>query len=173
VYDGLVKLIFNATIGIIGVNPYVAVSANQAEQLKPGARGPIPVLVKVNGEPDPAWRINMMPMSGGGYFLYLSGVVRQASGTKVGDQVEVSVEFDKEYRGGPEALPEWFESALESHREAMAGYSALSPSRQKEIVRYLVNLKSDEAKKRNLAKALKMLGGEPGHYMGRDWEDGK
>jgi hypothetical protein len=167
------KLKFTATIEITGVNPYVLVSLEQAQQLKAGWRRPMPVRVQVNGEPEPAWHINMMPMGDGNYFLYLAGVVRKASGTSVGDEVEVEVEFDEAYRGGPDDLPDWFERALERDQAALAGYMALSPSRQKEVVRYLVNLKSDEAKVRNLDRALKMLGGEAGHYMGRDWKDGR
>lgn len=167
------KLVFRSKIEIIGVNPYVLVTAEQAAQLKAGWRKPMPVLVQVNGVPEPPWRINMMPVGDGNFYLYLAGVVRKASGTGIGDEVEVAVEFDDEYQGGPDELPAWFSAALEANTAASANWAALSPSRQKEVVRYLLNLKSDEARERNLHRAMKMLGGEAGHFMGRDWIDGK
>ena len=81
------KLTFEAKIEIIGVNPYVLVVGMQAGQLRPAWRGPMPVLVTVNGEPEPPWRVNMMPRGDGSYYLYLAGVVRKASGTAVGDMM--------------------------------------------------------------------------------------
>jgi ribosomal 50S subunit-associated protein YjgA (DUF615 family) len=50
---------------------------------------------------------------------------------------------------------------------------ALSPSRQKEVLRYFARLQSDAAKKRNLELILRALRGEEIHYMGRDWAAGK
>jgi len=169
----IMKLTFQAAIEIMGVNPYVGVSGDRVEQLKPGHRGPMPVLVKVNGVPNPPWHINMMPRGDGGYYLYLAEVVRKASGTKVGDMVRVEVEFDKEYRSGPDELPGWFEMALERDAGAQVNWASLPPSRQKEVVRYLLNLKSDEARARNLERVMAMLSGVEGHYMGRNWRDGK
>jgi bacteriocin resistance YdeI/OmpD-like protein/uncharacterized protein DUF1905 len=167
------KLTFKSQIEIIGVNPYVLVSAEQATKLKSGWRKPMPVLVQVNGEPKPPWRINMMPRGDGSFYLYLAEVVRKAAGTKVGDMVEVEVEFDEGYRGGPDELPEWFEGALEADVTAQANWAMLSASRQKEVVRYLANLKSDEARERNLVKVMETLGGAAGRFMGRDWRDGR
>jgi hypothetical protein len=49
----------------------------------------------------------------------------------------------------------------------------LTPSRQKEVLRYFAHLQSDSAKERNLEQMLRALRGEKIHYMGRDWIDGK
>jgi len=167
------RLLFRAKIEIIGVNPYVLVGAQQVERLRAGWRRPMPVKVQINGAPKPPWRINMMPMGDGNFYLYLAGVVRRASGTAVGDEVEVAVAFDSDYRGGPDELPEWFANALEADAAASANCAALSPSRQKEVVRYLLNLKLDSARERNLARAMHMLGGGAGRFMGRDWQGGQ
>ena len=91
-------LAFFAPIEIFNGNPYVYVSAARAKAIKPGWRKPLPVLVRINGKPAEAWRINMMPVGDGGFYLYLHGDVRKASGTAVGDRVRVEIEFD-------EALP--------------------------------------------------------------------
>jgi hypothetical protein len=161
------KLQFRGTIEIRGINPYVLVSAGQAEDLKPGWRRPMPVLVQVNGKPEIPWRINMMPVGDGDFFLYLHGDVRKVSGTGVGDVVEVTVEFDPQYRGGPGDAPAWFAEALQASPAAQDGWRALTPSRQKEIVRYLSRLKSAPAQQRNLEKVLHMLAGVEGRLMGR------
>lgn len=154
-------------------NPYIPVTAAQAKRLKPGWRKPLPVLVRVNGKPAKAWRINMMPAGDGSFYHYLHGTVRKASKTGVGDKVQVEVEFDAAYKGGPmHPMPRWFTSALAKDAAAKKGWDTLSPSRKKEILRYLSWLKSKEARDRNLAKAMQVLSGRPGRYMARDWRDG-
>lgn len=163
---------FTAVIDVRGINPFVPVSAARAKRLKVGWRRPMPVLVRVDGKPEEAWRINLMPAGDGSFYLYLHGAVREASGTKVGDKVTVELAFDQAYRGGPTALPAWFKAALARDKAAAATWARLPPSRQKEVVRYLAGLKSQEAKDRNLAKAMRVLGGKPGRWMARDWRDG-
>ena len=164
---------FDAEILIYQANPYVLVTAQQAEQLKPGWRKPMPVLVQINGQPKPAWRINMMPVGDGSFYLYLHGDVRKASKTKVGDSVQVHLRFDADYRNGPQhPLPEWFQAALDADPLAKQHWEALIPSRQKEILRYFAALKSDDAKQRNLQKAMQVLHGDNGRFMARTWKDG-
>lgn len=159
---------FKAEIKITGVNPYVLVSAARAKQLQPGWKKPMPVLVRINGEPEKEWKINMMPVGDGSFYLYLHGEIRKASGTQVGNKVDVEVEFDPGYKGGPETIPSWFKKALAANATAKKTWSALSPSRQKEIARYLARLKSEEAQQRNLVKAIDMLEGKAGRWMGRE-----
>ena len=132
----------------------------------------MPVRVRINGKPRVPWRINMMPAGHGAFYLYLHGTVREASKTKVGDRVDVELAFDTAYRGGPAALPEWFDEALTKNMKAKAAFAALTPSRQKEIVRYLTALKTSEARERNLQRALGVLSGRPARFMARDWSDG-
>jgi hypothetical protein len=164
----MTALRFKAVIRITGINPYVLVSAARAKQLKPGWKKPMPVLVRINGEPEKAWTINMMPVGNGSFYLYLHEIVRKASGTKVGDRVEVEVELNSRYKGGPETIPAWFKKALSGNAVAKKAWSALPPSRQKEIARYLAGLKSAEAQERNLEKAIHMLEGKKGRWMGRE-----
>lgn len=162
---------FRARIQIRGVNPYILVSAARARAIKPGWRRPLPVLVRVNGQPKRApWRINMMPVGNGAFYLYLHGSVRTASETKVGDLVRVEVEFDAKYRGGPlTPVPFWFTAPLARNAKAKRAWDALTPSRKKEIVRYLTALKSAEARERNLARALRVLSGTKERFMARSW----
>ena len=86
----MAKLAFLAPIAIFNGNPYVYMTAARATAIKPGWRKPLPVLIRINGEPRARpWRINMMPIGKGDFYLYLHGDVRSASNTKVGDTVRV------------------------------------------------------------------------------------
>ncbi len=162
---------FGAVIEILGINPFVRVSAQRARAIRPDSRRPLPVLVRINGEPrTEPWRINMMPMGNGDFYLYLHGDVRRASGTKVGDKVRVAVQFDAAYRNGPmHPMPSWFRGPLSKDKKAKAAWDALIPSRKKEILRYLVALKSPEARIRNVARSLQVLSGQKGRFMARAW----
>ena len=161
---------FRAKIGLRGINPYVLVSAARAQRIKAGWKKPLPVLVQVNGQPDPAWRINMMPAGDGSFYLYLDGIVRKASSTGIGDTVEVSVAFDPAYRSGPQdaMLPE-FAVRIDADAAVKARWESLAPSLQKEILRYLATLKSDLARQRNIDRAIGVLGGAKARFLARDW----
>ena len=161
---------FQSRIEINKINPYVLVRADQASQLKRNWRRPMPVCVRVNGKPDTAWRINLMPVGDGNFFLYLHEHVRKASSTGVGDIVTVMIEFDDEYKGGPaHPMPSWFGDELDRNPDAQQGWDSLSPSRQKEILRYFAQLKSPQAHQRNVRKALHVLSGGKAWFMARSW----
>jgi bacteriocin resistance YdeI/OmpD-like protein/uncharacterized protein DUF1905 len=165
--------VFTAVIKIRDVNPFILVSALRANAVKPGWRKPLPVLVRINGAPADAWHINMMPVGDGSFYLYLHGDIRKASGRAVGDRVRVEIEFDASYRNGPQhPMPRWFKQALGANSQAMKNWTALIPSRKKEILRYFSRLNSPDARARNLAKALHVLSGDTGRFMGRAWKNG-
>ena len=164
---------FTAIIKIRGGNPFILVSASRANAIKPGWRKPLPVLVRVNAQPAKAWRINMMPVGNGSFYLYLHGDIRKASRTAVGDRVRVEIDFDASYRSGPQhRMPRWFKRALAANPQAMKSWTALIPSRKKEILRYFARLNSQDARARNLAKALHVLSGKMGRFMARTWKNG-
>jgi hypothetical protein len=166
------NLRFRSVIEINNINPYVLVSASRAARIRKGWRRPLPVRVRVNGKPDKPWRINLMPLGDGSFYLYLHGDVRKASNTKVGDTVTVELEFDDEYKSGPaHPMPPWFSEALDSNRRAREAWEGLTPSRQKEILRYFSHLKSPEAKARNLQRAIHVLAGGKGRFMARAWNE--
>jgi hypothetical protein len=168
------SLRFDAPIKIREGNPYILVSAARAKTLAANWRKPLPVLIRVNGQPRKPWRINMMPTGKGSFHLYLHGDVRRASRTQVGDRVAVEIAFDSAYKNGPmHPMPTWFKAALQGAVTARKNWQALSPSRQKEVLRYFSWLKSAEARERNLAKVLHVLSGKPGRFMARAWKDGK
>ena len=164
---------FSAVIKIRGVNPFILVSASGANAIRPGWRKPLPVLVRVNGKPEDGWRINMMPVGNGSFYLYLHGDIRKASATAVGDRVRVEIDFDASYRNGPQhTMPRWFMQALARNPKARKNWTALIPSRKKEILRCFSRLKSSSARARNLATALRVLSGENARFMARSWKNG-
>lgn len=161
---------FRATIEINKINPFALVSIARAKRLKAKWRKPMPVLVQINGEPKPAWTVNMMPCGDGSFYLYLHGAVGKASNSKVGDDVEVSLIFDQAYRNGPiHEVPAEFLVLLQAHPKAELAWSKLTPSRQKEILHYFAGLKSETARARNYAKAMRVLNGAKERFMARDW----
>ena len=168
----MASIIFTATIKKRGINPYVLVSAELAAQLKENWRKPLPVLVRVNNRPEPPWRINMMPAGDGSFYLYLSREVLKASNTQVGSLVEVKLQFDANYKPGPaHPMPTWFSEALEQNQLAKQGWDNLTPSLQKEILRYMDRLKSIEAQTRNTQLAMHVLSGGKGRFLARPWNE--
>ena len=159
---------FRSQLEITGVNPFVSISANVAARLRKGRR-PIPVRFQIN-KSTKYWSVNMMPVRGGTFRLYLNGEIRKAAGLKVGDSLEVKVQFDDEYKNGPlHPLPSWFSKPLSQNSKALKRWRLLTPSKKKEILRYFAGLKSPEAKERNLVRALHVLAGGQGRFLGVAW----
>jgi uncharacterized protein YdeI (YjbR/CyaY-like superfamily) len=55
---------------------------------------------------------------------------------------------------------------LRKSKEAKTVFDKLPPSRRKEIVRYLANLKTEEVLKKNIQRAINFLLGK-GRFVGR------
>jgi hypothetical protein len=163
---------FRARIEINKINPYVRVSALLASQLSQGSRKPIPVQMRVNGKPEIPLRTNLMPVGDGSFYLYLNGAVRKASGTKVGNMANLEMTFDAAYKTGPlHPVPGYLRDALAKHQKAKRGWSRLAPSLKKEILRYFSRLKSVEAQTRNRNRAIFVLSGRRGRFLGRSWNE--
>lgn len=127
----------------------------------------------INDKPGRQWRVNLMPVGNGTFYLYLHGDIRKTSHASVGDRVRVEIDFDASYRTGPQhPMPAWFRLGLTANPQAKKSWLALTPSRKKEILRYFSRLRSPAAQTRNLAGALQVLSGASGRFMARTWADG-
>lgn len=167
------KCAFQSVIEIRGVNPFIGVSRTCAHALKSGWRKPLPVRMRIDGAPAEGCCTNMMPAGDGSFYLYLNGEVRAEAGAGVGDRVRVEIEFDAQYRGGPQnPMPAWFRNALKGNAQAEKNWERLIPSRKKEVLRSFARLKSQEARERNLARAMEALSGKTVRFMGRTWTAG-
>jgi uncharacterized protein YdeI (YjbR/CyaY-like superfamily) len=119
------------------------------------SKGPIPVRGRLNG----AEFIQNVIKYEGAWRLYLNGPMRKAAGIDTGDIANVEIEFDPRPREEP--VPEKFDVALKASKTARSEFEKLSPSRKKEILRYLNSMKTEESLVRNVEKVVKHLTGEP------------
>ena len=155
---------FSAKIQIIGVNPYVLLPVPVLNEIFKQAgkdKGAIPVRGKLDGHS----YIQTLVKYAGKWRLYLNTPMRKAANKEVGDRVEVNIEFDPRERTIP--IPSKLLKALEDNPKAKRVFEQLSPSRQKEIARYISNLKSEAAVDKNVSRAIRFLiGGD--RFVGRD-----
>jgi Bacteriocin-protection, YdeI or OmpD-Associated/Domain of unknown function (DUF1905) len=150
---------FSARIFIISkINPVVDVPEDVLKAIFEQAgktRGPMPVRGRLNG----AEFIQTLIKYAGRWRLYLNGPMREAAGIDTGDIADVEIEYDPRPREEP--MPRKFAEALDKDDEARAEFGKLSPSRQKEILRYLNSMKTGESLLRNVEKIIRHLTGKP------------
>ncbi len=148
---------FTAKIQIIDINPYVKVPSTIERKLHEEmgkTAGPIPVKGKLQGKPFMANIVKFRGM----WRLYLNTPMRKAADKDVGDTVQVELQLDKVIRKTPS--PRKFTLALAKSKKAKEAFGKLTPSRQKEILRYLGNLKQQETLERNITKVIQFLEGK-------------
>lgn len=155
---------FQAPIDIIGVNPFVFVPVDVLQQLfdqSGKTSGAIPICGTVNGAP---YRQTLVRYSGE-WRLYINTSMLKNSPKRIGEQITITVAIDDAPRGV--APPPAFVQALNDCKEAKEVFDGLPASRRLEIVRYLAHLKTEEARARNIPKAINFLLGK-GRFVGRD-----
>ena len=155
---------FSAKILQIGVNPYVLVPAVVLKALfeKAGKdKSPIPIKGTLNGN---AFIQHLVKYSGK-WRLYLNTPMRKAAGIDVGDMATVQIEFDLTPRT-LEMHPK-LKQALAKNKTANAAFIKLPPYYQKEIIRYINNLKTVASVDRNVVKAIDHLLGKQ-RFIGRN-----
>ena len=147
---------FSAKIHIIGINPYVLLPSSVLKYifLKAGKdRGAIPVQLKIS---DKDFIQNLVKYSGK-WRLYLNTPMRKAAKKDVGDIIDIQIDFDPNPRTTP--IHPKLKKALEENPNARKAFKQLSPSRQKEILRYINFLKSEDSVDKNVQKAISHLSG--------------
>lgn len=145
---------FKATIKIIGVNPYVLLPQRVLKLIFKESgkdRGKIPVKLQIEGHDF----IQTLIKYSGQWRLYLNTPMRKAAQKKVGESANFSIGYDPAPR--VILMPEKLKQALGENQLAKKTFEGLSPSRQKEITRYIANLKSEESVSRNIRKAIGFL----------------
>lgn len=155
---------FSAVILKIGINPYVSVPTSILKKIFKAAgkdKGHIPVRLLINRTEF----IQHLVKYSGQWRLYLNMPMRKAAGKDTGDKISIGICFDEIERELP--VNTRFEKALRSNKKASAVFDSLPPSRKKEIVRYINNLKTETAVEKNINKAIGFLLGEQ-RFVGRD-----
>jgi hypothetical protein len=155
---------FKAEIKIIGINPFVFVSEEALNYIfhQSGKnKGQLPVKMKIDGH---EFKQTLVKYAGD-WRLYLNTPMRKAAGKDIGDTATFEIEFDTEERTisiNPKLV-----KALAENKQARDVFDGLAPHLQKEIIRYIANLKTEESIDRNVKKAIQFLLGKE-RFIGRD-----
>ena len=155
---------FSAKIYKIGINPYVLLPQIFLDKIFLQAKkdkGAIPVCGKLNGHEF----IQTLVKYSGKWRLYLNTPMRKATGTDVGDTINIEVDYDPKPR--IISIHPTLQDALKKNSKAKKAFEKLSPSRQKEIIRYISFLKTEESIDKNVNKVIGFLTGK-GRFAGRD-----
>jgi len=148
---------FSAKVLKLGINPYVGIPEEILHELFRKAdrsKGPLPVRGTLNGKKFKQTVVKYR----GAWRLYLNTPMRRNAGIDVGDRAEVKIEFDADPRRVP--MHPMLARALAKNKEAKIVFGKLSPSRQKEILRYIGFLKREESVKRIVEKVMRQLTGK-------------
>lgn len=155
---------FKAEIKIIGINPFVFVPDKVLARIFKEAgkdKGHIPIHGTVNFTP---YRQTLVKFRGA-WRLYINTSMLKNSSKRVGETIELTAEFDpfeRIIKPHPKLI-----KALNANPEAKTKFNNLPPSRQREIVRYISFLKTEESVGRNVIKAVEFLLGKS-RFVGRD-----
>lgn len=148
---------FTTKLEIIGINPFVFLPEEVLNAIFKASgknKSPIPVKGTVNGR---EFRQNLMKYLGE-WRLYINFTMLKDSPKRIGEIIEVSVEYDDSDRSVP-IHPE-LDQAIKENPVALKNFENLIPSRKLELVRYINNLKSEESIRRNIDKIIRHLKGE-------------
>ena len=155
---------FKAELHIIDGNPFVFVPAkilgNLFKQAKK-SKGPIPVCGDLNNKPYQQTLVKFK----GEWRLYINMKMLPDSPRRIGESVDVSIAYDSSDRSiapHPKLV-----AALAENQEARHVFDGLPASQQKEIVRYISNLKQEVSVDRNVQRAINYLLGNE-RFVGRD-----
>lgn len=147
---------FSAKVNIIGINPYVLLPSSVLKYIfqKAGKdKGAIPVQLKISQKD---FIQNLVKYSGK-WRLYLNTPMRKAAGKDVGDTIDMYIDFDPLPR--TTSIHPKLKKAFQENPQAKNAFDKLSPSRQKEILRYINFLKSEENIDKNIQRAISHLTG--------------
>lgn len=154
---------FHATLEIIGINPYVQIPETILAEIFIQAgknKGHIPVAGTVNNLP---YQQTLLKYSGL-WRLYINTLMLKNSPKRIGETIEVSIGYDsldRTIKAHPKLI-----GALKNNLEAKSKFDKLSPSMQKEMVRYISSLKTEESRNRNIERAINFLLGKSS-FIGR------
>jgi len=155
---------FTAKLEIIGINPYVAIPETILQALFEAAgkdKGPIPITGTVNGKP----YLQTLVKYAGAWRLYINTAMLEKSPQRIGEEITATIGFDPKDR--TLAMHPLLKEAIDGNPAAKSVFDGLPPSRKKEIVRYIANLKTEEKIASNIAKAINFLLGKE-KFAGRE-----
>lgn len=141
---------FEAKIYKVGINPCVDVPFSVTKKMIV-SKGYIPIKGKIKNHP---FQQTLVTVKNAEYRLYVNGPMLKGSKTKLGESVKFTIEQDFEPK--MISMPKELKAKLDQHK-LMAAFNALTPGRQKELLKYLNFLKIEESLKRNIDKVIHQL----------------
>ncbi len=144
------KFSFEAKIYKVGINPCVDIPLPISNKMI-ASKGYIPVKGKINGF---SFQQTLVAVKNAPYRLYVNGPMLKGGNTKPGETAKFIIEQDLM----PAAVPmlDGFKKELDDNG-LFPAFKKLTPYRQKEILKYLNYLKTEDAIKRNIDKVISQL----------------
>jgi hypothetical protein len=146
------KFSFDAKICKVGINPCVKVPFSITDRMVP-AKGYIPVKGKIGSHP---FKQTLVPVKHSEFRLYVNGAMLKGGHASVGDVAHFTIEQDHELRKRDVPMNNELKKHLAKNHVAPA-FAKLTPSRQKDILKYLNHLKTPEALSRNIDRIISDL----------------
>jgi hypothetical protein len=121
----------------------------------PAKAWPKMIRLRVRGEVNGATFRTSLFADGDGYFLLVNRETQKKARVALGNSVEIALEPDFEPR--PAELPEVLEALLEDEAGLREWYDGLSESQRREIGKWVLGVKSDEARIRRAQQMAERL----------------
>ena len=148
---------FTAKLEIIGINPFIFIPEeilNEIFETSGKNKSPIPVKGTVNGK---EFKQNLMKYLGE-WRLYINLTMLKNSPKRIGEIIEISVEFDDSDR--TISIHPQLDKAIRENPVTLQNFENLIPSRKLELLRYINNLKTEASIQKNIEKIIRHLNGE-------------
>ena len=155
---------FEATLEIIGINPFVSVPEGILRSLFVDAgKSTSPIQIKgfIN---DTSFTQTLVKYKGA-WRLYVNTSMLRNSPKRVAELVTLSIEYDPSSRKA-DPHPKLVQ-ALDENPDAKVVFDSLSNSMKNEMVKYISNLKTEASIDKNVARAIGFLTGKE-RFIGRD-----
>lgn len=143
---------FTAKIYKTGINAAVDVPKKITDALQP-AKGYIRITGTINGH---TFRQTLVPVKDAPYRLFVNIPMLKGGEAALGDTAKFSIEQDLTPVENDYEMNDVLLAELKKHKLETA-FEALTPSRRKDILKYLAYLKTEETVRKNVEKVIGQL----------------
>ncbi len=130
---------------------YIAITEEQASQLKPGTK----VSFRVKGRLDnyPIEKVALLPMGDGSFIMPLNATIRKGIKKQKGAEVEAHLELDNE----PISINADFMDCLHDEPKALQTFQSLTKGHQNYFSKWIESAKTEPTKAKRIALAVNAL----------------
>lgn len=143
---------FKAKIYKTGINWCVDVPVKLSEQLQK-EKGYIRIKGLINNF---EFKTNLVPVKNAPYRLYVNGLMMKGGKTALGKVASFDIEQNTDKIELEYPIPPALKKTLTQHGLTM-NFNALSPTRKKDILKYLYYIKTEETLLKNIEKVILQL----------------